>query len=247
MADGMTPPDHDAANSVLGPISHKVTQLLQQHTAYDMLPVSSRLVVFDSSMQLTSGLSLLLQNGIDCAPIWDSTRNAYVGVLTVTDILCLIQYYYSNCTYSEAMEEIGKIQLSSFQGLHQKITAKSPNTLHVHPMSTLYEACRILLNSDYCHLALVDLDTYSRQDSVVGMLSLYTVLRFIAKNIKDKRLLREPLSQLNIGTYQEISTATMSTRVIEVIQVFVEKGISVVPILDEDGQVINVFEDADIM
>ncbi|KAJ1951575.1 AMP-activated serine/threonine-protein kinase regulatory subunit [Dispira parvispora] len=233
--------------SILPTVGQKVTQLLQQHSAYDMLPVSFRLVVLDSTLQLTSGLALLLQNGIDCAPIWDSDNNAYLGMLTVTDILTLIQHYYAEYSYSEAMAELGKVQLYAFRTLHRKIAARDPNILSLHPLRSLYEAAQILVEEDYHSLALVDADSFSNQDCVVSVLSLYRILRFIAVNFQEKQLLRVPLGKLGIGTYQGIATATMMTRVIEIIHVFVERSISVVPILDDQGKVVNVFEDSDIM
>ncbi|KAJ1976172.1 AMP-activated serine/threonine-protein kinase regulatory subunit [Dimargaris cristalligena] len=239
--------DTEGTPGDLSILRQTVTQLLQQHAAYDMLPVSFRLVVFDTTLQIPSGLSLLLQNGIDCAPIWDSENNAYAGMLTVTDILALIRHYYAQHSYSEAMAEISKIELSSFKELYHGITSRYPNTLSIHPMNSLYDAARILIEADYHSLALVDADTYSSQDCVVSVLSLYSILRFVSMNLKDKKSLREPLLTHRIGTYEGISTATMDTRVIEIIHVLVEKNISVVPILDEQGKVINVFEDSDIM
>ncbi|KAJ1928691.1 AMP-activated serine/threonine-protein kinase regulatory subunit [Tieghemiomyces parasiticus] len=225
----------------LATLRQKVTQLLQQHTAYDMLPVSFRLVVFDATLQIPSGLALLLQN------VWDSENNAYVGMLTVTDILVLVRHYYDQYAYAEAMSEISNLGLDAFKDLYRKITERSCNTLALHPLKSLYDAARMLIGTDYHSLALVDTDTHSAQDSVVSVLSLYSILRFVSMNFKEKRLLREPLADRQIGTYEEIATATMDTRVIEVIHVFVDKNISVVPIVDEQGKVVNVFEDKDVM
>jgi CBS-domain-containing membrane protein len=59
--------------------------------------------------------------------------------------------------------------------------------------------------------------------------------------------LRQPLSELKIGTYENIATASMSTPVIKVINMFVEQNISAVPIVDENGVVLNVYETIDVM
>lgn len=75
-----------------------------------------------------------------------------------------------------------------------------------------------------------------------------------------------PLRKLGIGTYvnpppilpdvetpegynpfHPISTATMSTTVFDVVHMFSERGISAVPILDEDGIVVNLYETVDVI
>lgn len=65
-----------------------------------------------------------------------------------------------------------------------------------------------------------------------------------------------PLRKLNIGTYvtpspgnpyHPISWATMNTTVFDVVHMFSEHGISAVPILDEEGVVINLYETVDVI
>lgn len=46
--------------------------------------------------------------------------------------------------------------------------------------------------------------------------------------------------------YHPIATATMDTSVFSVVQMFSERGISAVPILDENGVVINLYETVDV-
>lgn len=72
-----------------------------------------------------------------------------------------------------------------------------------------------------------------------------------------------PLHKLKIGTYvtaqpgaerpegynpfHPISTATMDTTVFDVVHMFSERGISAVPIIDEDGIVVNLYETVDVI
>jgi len=64
---------------------------------------------------------------------------------------------------------------------------------------------------------------------------------------------------LGIGTYvtpspdhpdnpfHPISTATLETTVFDVVHMFSENGISAVPILDQEGVVINLYETVDVI
>ena len=56
-----------------------------------------------------------------------------------------------------------------------------------------------------------------------------------------------PLRDLNVGTYTNLASVTMDTSVLDVIHMLVKKNCSSVPILNSEGQVINVFEAVDVI
>jgi 5'-AMP-activated protein kinase regulatory gamma subunit len=53
-----------------------------------------------------------------------------------------------------------------------------------------------------------------------------------------------PLGQ---NPYHPIATATMNTTVFDVVHMFSERGISAVPIIDENGVVVNLYETVDVI
>lgn len=56
------------------------------------------------------------------------------------------------------------------------------------------------------------------------------------------------MSKLKIGTYgSKVATAFNSTPVIEVISIFASQNISAVPIIDEKGTVLNLYDTVDVM
>ena len=76
---------------------------------------------------------------------------------------------------------------------------------------------------------------------------------------KDISQLHLPLRKLNIGTYVSsspaegqapfypIATASLSTPVFDVVHMFSKRRISAVPIVDEDGVVVNLYETVDVI
>jgi 5'-AMP-activated protein kinase, regulatory gamma subunit len=81
---------------------------------------------------------------------------------------------------------------------------------------------------------------------------------------RDIQSLHLPLRKLGVGTYvhrdpsegepepgqnpyHPIATATMSTTVFDVVHMFSERGISAVPIIDENGVVVNLYETVDVI
>ena len=47
--------------------------------------------------------------------------------------------------------------------------------------------------------------------------------------------------------FRPISTATLDTTVFDVVHMFSERGISAVPIVDEEGIVVNLYETVDVI
>ena len=52
-------------------------------SAEDLIPASGKIVVFDYDLPVKYAFYGLLENNIKCAPVWDTTRSAWVGMLTV--------------------------------------------------------------------------------------------------------------------------------------------------------------------
>lgn len=70
---------------------------------------------------------------------------------------------------------------------------------------------------------------------MVSVITQYRILKFIAVNVKETQKMRKPLRELNVGTYEDLATASMDTPVMDVIHMLVKKSISSVPILDKTG------------
>ena len=98
-----------------------------------MLPLSFRLIIFDTSLLVKKSLTILIQNGeaseknndrevsnelttagIVSAPLWDSKSSTFAGLLTTSDYINLIQYYWQN---PEAVNRIDQFKLSSLRGI----------------------------------------------------------------------------------------------------------------------------------
>jgi 5'-AMP-activated protein kinase regulatory gamma subunit len=93
-----------------------------------------------------------------------------------------------------------------------------------------------MLESRARRIPIVDSDDETRRTMVVSVITQYRILKFIAVNVKETQKLRKPLRELNVGTYEDLATASMDTPVMDVIHMLVKKSISSVPILDRAGR-----------
>ncbi|KAL9545707.1 hypothetical protein MBANPS3_007013 [Mucor bainieri] len=240
---GSTPPLPEQACE----IQTLMCSFLKEHTAYDVLPVSYRLIVFDTRLLVKKALNALVQNGIVSAPLWSSETQRFAGMLTVADFINLIQYYYTHSSVEDAFREIESFELAHLRNVEKLVGAPAPQLVSMDPMATLYDACRKLAESRVHRVPLLDKEPETGTEMIVSVITQYRILKFIASNFKHTRALRQPLSELKIGTYENIATASMSTPVIQVINMFVEQNISAVPIVDANGVVLNVYETIDVM
>jgi hypothetical protein len=58
------------------------SELFATRTCYDLLPASFKIIVFDNTLLLKKALAVLLQHGVQSAPVWDSKLQRFLGMLT---------------------------------------------------------------------------------------------------------------------------------------------------------------------
>lgn len=212
-----------------------IRAFLRIRNSYDVLPLSFRLIVFDTSLLVKKSLNILIQNGIVSAPLWDSKASAFAGLLTVADYINVIQYYWQN---PESLAQVDQFKLSSLRDVERAIGVTPIETVSIHPLKPLYEACRRMVTSKARRIPIIDDDDETRRAMVVSVLTQYRILKFIAVNVNETQGLRKSLKEIQVGSYgrKNLAAATMETPVIEVIHMLSRKSVSSVPIVDADGR-----------
>ncbi|KAK3327878.1 hypothetical protein B0T19DRAFT_176296 [Cercophora scortea] len=235
-----SPLDKDQMQGLRG-----VREFLKVRTSYDVLPLSFRLVVLDIDLLIKKSLNILIQNGIVSAPLWDSRNSTFAGLLTSTDYINVIQYY---CQFPHDLNQVDQFRLSSLRDIERAIGVLPLETVSVHPMRPLYEACRRMLKTRARRIPLVDIDGETGRETVVSVITQYRILKFIAvNNEQHTMLLKKPVRDLGLGTYKNLATTTMNSSVLDVIHLMVKYNISAVPVVDQDYRLLNVFEAVDVI
>ncbi|EDR15010.1 uncharacterized protein LACBIDRAFT_160684, partial [Laccaria bicolor S238N-H82] len=242
---------HDAAVNA-------IRSFLKCHTSYDAFPVSFRLIVLDTKLNVKKALQCVVS-----APLWNSEKSRFAGMLTVLDIIHLIQYYYRTASYDYAATDVETFRLESLRDIERELGVAQPPLLREHPSSTLYDAAKLLIQTHARRLPLLDNDTETGHEVIVSVLTQYRLLKFISINChKEIQQLHQSLRKLRIGTYvasppselregqnpyHPIATASLNTPVFDVVHMFSERSISAVPIIDEQGVVVNLYETVDVI
>lgn len=245
---------------------YAIRTYLKSRTSYDSFPVSFRLTVLDAKLEVRKALQCLLLNGVVSAPLWNSETSKFAGMFTVLDIIHLIQYYYQFSSYDSAAVDVETFRLESLRDIEKSLGVATPPLLREHPSASLYDAARLLIQTHARRVPLLDEDSETGHEMIVSILTTYRLLKFVSINCgKEIQQLHLPLRKLNIGTYVAnftpaggslpegqdpfwpIATATMSTTVFHVVHMFSARGISAVPIIDEEGIVVNLYETVDVI
>ena len=67
---------------------------MKHKCCYDIMPKSAKIVVFDTQLLVKKAFFALIYNGVRAAPLWDSRNQKFVGMLTITDFILILQKYY---------------------------------------------------------------------------------------------------------------------------------------------------------
>lgn len=140
------------------------------HKCYDLIPTSAKLVVFDTQLLVKKAFYALVYNGVRAAPLWDSGKQQFVGMLTITDFIKILQMYYTSPNSS--MEQLEEHKLDTWRSVLKKDVAP---LISISPDSSLYEAIKILIHNRIHRLPVIDPFT----GNVLYILTHKRILRFL--------------------------------------------------------------------
>ncbi|ODV84395.1 hypothetical protein CANARDRAFT_8748 [[Candida] arabinofermentans NRRL YB-2248] len=221
-----------------------IRSFLQSKNSFDVLPVSYRLIVFETSLLVKRALNILLQNSIVSAPLWNSKTSRFAGLLTSSDFINVIQYYSQN---PDQFQFVDNLTLDGLRDVEKAIGAPQLETISIHPFKSLYEACVKMIESSARRIPLIDEDEKTHREIVVSVLTQYRILKFVSMNCRETKILLQPLSELKVGTTTNLSAVKLETPVMDVIHLLISQSVSSVPIVDDQDKLINVYEAVDVL
>ncbi|GMM51433.1 AMP-activated serine/threonine-protein kinase regulatory subunit [Starmerella bacillaris] len=221
-----------------------IRAFLATKTCYDVLPVSFKLVMLDSTLSLKGALLTLLQNGVVSAPIWDSVQCQFTGLLTANDFVNALRFYENQ---PKLLDELNTLKLEDLSRVEEEIGATKIENYNVSPHLSLNEAYKYLIKARTHRVALVDEDPTSKRKIVVSVLTQYRLLRFVALNCKETQMMKTAIGDLGLGTYSNIVTTTMDTSLTEVVRQLSNIGVSALPVVDDQYRLLNMYEQFDVL
>ncbi|XP_034839747.1 uncharacterized protein [Maniola hyperantus] len=211
------------------------------HKCYDLIPTSAKLVVFDTQLLVKKAFFALVYNGVRAAPLWDSQRQMFVGMLTITDFIKILQMYYTSANVT--MDELEEHRLETWR---QVLKGSVMPLVSIGPDASLFDAIKMLITNRIHRLPVIDHET----GNVLYILTHKRILRFLFLYINElpkPSYLQKKLRDLRIGTLNDIETATEDTSIIEALRKFVNRRVSALPLIDTEGRLKDIYAKFDVI
>lgn len=222
-------------------IDQAFAKFMRAHKCYDLIPTSAKLVIFDTQLNVKKAFFALVYNGVRAAPLWDTSKQDYVGMLTITDFINILHKYYKSPLIK--MEELENHKIQTWR---EELKDKQRPFVCIEPDANLYQAIKTLITSKVHRLPVVD----RVSGNALYVLTHKRILRFLYIYINElpkPGYMRQSLEELSIGTYENLVKATPKTPIIKALNMFVDHHISALPICDADGRVINIYAKFDVI
>lgn len=210
------------------------------HKCYEILPKSAKVIIFDTQFFVKKTFPTLISHGIRSAPLWDANKKLLVGMITVTDFIRILLHLDKE---NLSVEELEKHTLHSWRKI-LRLTRKP--LCSVGPNQSLHDAIN-LLNKHRVHRLLM-MDPIS--GDVLYILSHKRILRFLfvyLNEFPELTFFHKTLVELKIGTFEDIVSVTDSTTIKEAFQLLLDKDVSALPILDDNGILIDVYAKFEVL
>lgn len=211
------------------------------HKCYDLVPTSAKLVVFDTQLLVKKAFYALVYNGVRAAPLWDSKRQEFVGMLTITDFIKILKMYYKSPNSS--MDELEEHKLETWRSVLQEEVKK---LVSIGPDASLYDAIKTLIHNRIHRLPVIDPLT----GNVLYILTHKRILRFLFLYINElpkPSYMQKTLREIRIGSYNNIEVATEDTSIITALHKFVDRRVSALPIVDTERRLKDIYAKFDVI
>lgn len=219
-------------------VRDKCVTYFKEHMAYELISQSGKVVVFDSELGVLHALDGLLLHDINCAPVWDSRRQKYVGMLSVTDFIDVLRHTYSDNKNGFCP---AKQRICDWQGIKRDRGTSINRLLCISPECTLHEAARLLVLYQIHRLCVVHL---ALGNTILSILSQHKILKALMQEVNLQRY-QLTIREAGIGKIKNLVTVTYETPLIETLNLLVAHGQSALPIVDSNGVLVNYYSRSD--
>lgn len=220
-----------------------------------------QVVVFETNVPIQLAFYALLEHESSAAPLWDSSRREFVGLMTITDFVdILLHHHDQHGRTGAAIEVLASRSIAQVlsdatagkhfthvsearRGLGQAAEVDIKGLVSVNADASLYEACHAMRVNKRRFLPIVA----SHDCAVLAVVTHVEILEYFVSTFREeRRLFDQPISELGIGTFHEIVTVEITASLRDVLRLLCACDLSCMPIVDEAGRILAMYNRADI-
>ncbi|KAM9831078.1 5'-AMP-activated protein kinase subunit gamma-1 isoform 2-T2 [Syngnathus typhle] len=238
---------------------HVYLDFMKSHCCYDAIPISCKLIIFDTKLQVQKAFFALVANNLRAAPLWDSKLKRFVGMLTITDFINIIHCYYK----SPLMYELENHKIETWRDVYLKCSY--PFMISVSPDASLFDAIYSLLKHKIHRLPVIE----PTSGNVLHILTHKRILKFLhifvsisslvltscdlielcfqGDKVPKPAFVQKQVQEIGIGTFRNIATVRQTATLYDALDIFVERRVSALPVVDENGKVVALYSRFDVI
>jgi len=217
-------------------------------------------VALDVALPVKQAFHALYEQGIPGAPLWDSSQQQFVGMLTASDFISILQRLGSNGASVFSEEEL---EMHTIEEWKKEKQALCPSTVHslayVGPDDTLAHVASELMRLDVAQLPVLHYPAHALVPELLHLACLSGILRSICRHFRhvpsSVPLLSQPIGTLPIGIWVS-GIAEPGSRTLQVLRrdeplsralaLLLEARVSALPVVDDNGVFQDVYARGDI-
>ncbi|CAP30888.2 Protein CBG11682 [Caenorhabditis briggsae] len=227
--------NHDAVYSLF----------MKAHKCYDLIPTSSKLVVFDTHLPVRKAFYALVYNGVRAAPLWDTDNQRFTGMLTITDFIKILCKHYDKGDNAEHIRALEDQQISHWREQFEQDGTLRP-FVHIDPNESLHRAVEILCESKVHRLPVLDRKT----GNITYILTHKRIMKFLSLYMRDlprPSFMSCSPRELGIGAWGDILCCHVDTPIHDALELFLKNRVSALPLIDEHGRVVDIYAKFDVI
>uniref|UniRef100_A0A6I8NXT0 Protein kinase AMP-activated non-catalytic subunit gamma 3 n=1 Tax=Ornithorhynchus anatinus TaxID=9258 RepID=A0A6I8NXT0_ORNAN len=224
------------------PEAQTYMRFMLEHNCYDAMATSSKLVVFDTALQIKKAFFALVANGLRAAPLWDTKKQSFVGMLTISDFITILHRYYRSPLVQ--IYEIEEHKIETWREIYLQGSFKPLVSLSPH--DSLFEAVYLLIRNRIHRLPVLD----PASGSVLHILTHKRLLKFLhlfGALLPRPPFLARTVQALGIGTFRDLAVVLDTAPILAALDIFVERRVSALPVLSQSGQVVGLYSRFDVI
>lgn len=217
---------------------------MSANTCYDLIPPSTKIVVFDTRLRVKKAFFALVANGIRAAPLWDHSSQELVGMLTITDFINILRHHYKSPIVG--MDELENQTIGEWRDSEKKVVTLKSTLFQIDPRQSLYDAVKKLVEGKIHRLPVID----NKTGNSLYILTHKRLLHFLYSNFLEKQqpaYMHKSIGELGIGTFDNIATACETTPIIVALNTFHERRVSALPIINAAGKAVDIYAKFDVI
>ncbi|KAG0622282.1 hypothetical protein M758_3G086600 [Ceratodon purpureus] len=183
-----------------------IQEFLKHHCAYELLPESGKVVALDVALPVKQAFHALYEQGIPGAPLWDSSSQQFVGMLTAADFISILQRLGSNGASVFSEEELEMHTIEEWKKEKQTLFPSAIHALaYVGPDDTLAHVASELMRLDVAQLPVLHYPAHALVPELLHLACLSGILRCICRHFRhvpsSVPLFSQPIGTLPIGNW----------------------------------------------